>query len=242
MPGGRIDMRGNTMKDFIKFAWNIDDREDDTLVGGPKWLDVDRFDIVARASTSQLPSGELVDVDALRPMMKALLAERFKLRVHTGEEAIEVYAIEASGRSALKLAKADRSRRSGCRNTVDPAPASQALTRHFECHNVSMAQFADQLRDLGAGYMDHAAIDATGLEGWWDFAVSFSPRKATKTVAGARTGANGDEGQVAAAPDPTGAVTFFEALDKQAGLKLRLRKRRMPVLVIDHVEQRPTEN
>jgi uncharacterized protein (TIGR03435 family) len=33
-----------------------------------------------------------------------------------------------------------------------------------------------------------------------------------------------------------------QALEKQLGLKLELQKRPMPVLVIDHVEQKPTEN
>jgi uncharacterized protein (TIGR03435 family) len=42
--------------------------------------------------------------------------------------------------------------------------------------------------------------------------------------------------------DPNGAISLFEALDKQLGLKLEPQKRPMPVLMIDHVEQRPTEN
>ena len=38
------------------------------------------------------------------------------------------------------------------------------------------------------------------------------------------------------------AVRTVEALDRQLGLKLELRKHPMPVLVIDHVELMPTEN
>jgi uncharacterized protein (TIGR03435 family) len=47
---------------------------------------------------------------------------------------------------------------------------------------------------------------------------------------------------VAAASDPTGAVTLFEAIEKQLGLKLEAQKRPVSVLVIDHAEQKPTEN
>ena len=44
------------------------------------------------------------------------------------------------------------------------------------------------------------------------------------------------------ASEPTGALTLFEAVDKQLGLKLAMHKRSMPVIVIDHIEQKPTEN
>jgi uncharacterized protein (TIGR03435 family) len=42
--------------------------------------------------------------------------------------------------------------------------------------------------------------------------------------------------------DPTGALTLFEALQKQLGLRLAAEKRAMPVLVIDHVEPKPSDN
>jgi uncharacterized protein (TIGR03435 family) len=44
------------------------------------------------------------------------------------------------------------------------------------------------------------------------------------------------------AADPNGAVTMFEAVSKQLGLKLEKQKRTASVLVIDHMEETPTEN
>jgi len=44
------------------------------------------------------------------------------------------------------------------------------------------------------------------------------------------------------ASDPSGAVSLTDALNKQLGLKLEAQKRPMPVLVIDHIEEKPTEN
>jgi uncharacterized protein (TIGR03435 family) len=44
------------------------------------------------------------------------------------------------------------------------------------------------------------------------------------------------------APEPTGDVSAFEALEQQLGLKLKEAKRRMPVFVIDHIDENPTEN
>ena len=101
-----------------------------------------------------------------------------------------------------------------------------------------MGQFADMLRGLDNGYIEHPVIDATGLREAWDFALSYSPRRALRTTGRV----NADEASVPSASDPTGAVSLFEALDKQLGLKLKLQKHRMPVLVIDHVEQKPTDN
>src|SRR5262245_4407234 len=45
------------------------------MVGGPTWLDSDRFDIVAKA-----PEGSRPDQTML--MLRGLLADRFKLKVH----------------------------------------------------------------------------------------------------------------------------------------------------------------
>ena len=47
---------------------------------------------------------------------------------------------------------------------------------------------------------------------------------------------------VPAAADPNGGLTLEEAIDKQLGLKLEVHKRPEKVLVIDHMEEQPTEN
>jgi uncharacterized protein (TIGR03435 family) len=95
---------------------------------------------------------------------------------------------------------------------------------------------------MAAGYIDHAVIDSTGLEGGWDFVLTWTGRRAFPNGGGR----GGETGQPAAgavaATDPTGALTFFEAVERELGLKLEIRKHPMPILVIDHVEQRPTDN
>ena len=42
--------------------------------------------------------------------------------------------------------------------------------------------------------------------------------------------------------DPNGALSLFDAVSKQLGLKLEKQTRPVPVLVIDHIEEKPTEN
>ena len=47
---------------------------------------------------------------------------------------------------------------------------------------------------------------------------------------------------VPTAADPSGTLTIFQAVEKQLGLKLEMEKRTVPVIVIDHIEQKPTDN
>jgi uncharacterized protein (TIGR03435 family) len=49
-------------------------------------------------------------------------------------------------------------------------------------------------------------------------------------------------GDAANSSDPNGALSVFDAVNKQLGLKLEKTKRSYPVLVIDHIEETPTEN
>jgi uncharacterized protein (TIGR03435 family) len=46
----------------------------------------------------------------------------------------------------------------------------------------------------------------------------------------------------AAAADPTGKFSLAEVISRQLGLKLELVRRPAQVLVIDHIEPKPTEN
>jgi len=239
-PGGRINLQSFTLKMLIDIAWDING--DEMLVGAPKWLDSDRFDIVAKASTAG-PSPD-VDFDDLRLMVRALLADRFKLATHTEDREISAYTLVAA---KPKLTKADPLNRTGCKE--GPAPGAKdlrdvnpVLARLLTCQNMTMAQFAEQLPSLASGYIHSPVMDATGIEGAWDFTLNFSPIGLFQS-AGVRVGDPGQPaGAAPAASDPSGALSLFDAVSKQLGLKLEMHKRSVPVLVIDHVEQKPTEN
>jgi uncharacterized protein (TIGR03435 family) len=44
------------------------------------------------------------------------------------------------------------------------------------------------------------------------------------------------------APAPNGAISLMEAVSRQLGLKMEMQKRPTQVLVVDHLEEKPTEN
>jgi uncharacterized protein (TIGR03435 family) len=52
LPGGRIELPGQTVRDPIFFAYAV---QDDMIVGAPKWAGEERFDIVAKAPSSATP-------------------------------------------------------------------------------------------------------------------------------------------------------------------------------------------
>ncbi len=234
-PGGRITVRGATLKFLVETVWGL--TTDDMLVGAPKFIDSDRWDIVAKASGIVAEEND-ADFDAIFQMVKSLLQDRFKLVTHTEERAVPAFTLSAS---KPKMKKADPASRTGCKEgpltlvKMDPRNSNPVLGRLITCTNVTMAYFADQLQYLANGYVHSGVLDATGLEGGWDFTLSFS------TIGQFHGGVPPLPGTAGAA-DPNGAVSLPDAMEKQLGLKLESVKRQLPVLIVDHIEQKPTDN
>ncbi len=112
---------------------------------------------------------------------------------------------------------------------------------------MTMAQFAEDLSDLSTNYLHYPAVDATGIHGAWDFSLTFDPIPPNQLAlaagqSGPRTGRTTGTPEPGALSAPGGGVSLFEALEKQLGLKLEMRKRPEPVFVIDHIEENPTDN
>jgi uncharacterized protein (TIGR03435 family) len=248
---GRLYVPGITLQNLIMVAWEINGP--DFLVGAPKWLNDDKYDILAKApegvaigDLTPNRNGVSVNIDALRPMLRALIMERFRLAVHTEERPMNAYTLIANKH---KLKKADPISRTKWQEGVAPDSkgdknANPAFGRLVTCQNVTMAQFAEMLPSIAPGYLRTNVVDATGLEGGYDFTFSFSPIGALQAVQTARPPAERASGAEGAteAPDPGGAISLFEALNKQLGLKLETVKRPVQVLVIDRVERKPLEN
>jgi uncharacterized protein (TIGR03435 family) len=210
----------------------------DQITGLPPFADTEKFDITAKAP-SDGPSAPAIDMEASAPMIRALLADRFKMTYHTEQRELSAYSLVAA---KPKMKKADPASRTFCKNGNAPAgspPASTMLT----CQNTAMAQFADQLQGM-APDLNWPVLDATGVEGGWDFTLVFSRSFPRAVATGAGMAMQGASGAVAdaGASDPNGAQTIFEALEKQLGLKLEKQKRNEPVIVIDHLEQKPSDN
>jgi uncharacterized protein (TIGR03435 family) len=246
-PGGRINWIGVPLRALITQAWDLDPDPHAEIAGAPKWLDSARFDLVAKAPAEATANGRQIFSDDLRMMLRALLVDRFGMETHFEERPVDAYTLVSA---KPKLKKADPANRPGCKigppqPPRDPGQGPPPLVT--VCENVTMAQFADRLQDIARSYIRYPVLDATGIEGSWDFTLSFRP--APPPAGGPGRGAPkggppplgpGPEGDMAA--DPAGSISLFGAVEKQLGLKLQPHKRPMPVVVIDHIEQKPTDN
>lgn len=215
LPGGRIELPGQTVRDLIAFAYSV---QDDMIVGAPKWAGEERYDIVAKAPTSAAP-------DTLRGMMRGLLAERFQLATHNQDKLTGAYVLTlAKDAPAIRATSGGQTR---CQWTGN----SDSLRRR-ECHNMTMEEFARELPNTGGIGITLPVKDQTGLPGGYDFEFevgTVSRRAPDAADGGAATPVAEDSGP-----------TIFAALLK-LGLRLQEKKIMLPALTIDRVE-RPVKN
>lgn len=247
--GDEVNLQNIPLKFLITFAWDLDPRDDSTLVA-PKWIESDRVDIHAKIAASDLgvnSSGKPGSVDfyELRPMLRALLIDRFQIKFHMETRPADVYSLTAVHPN---LTKADPSERTECkdgpgRDGKDPRMTNVMLNSLVTCQNMTMDQFSEMLTSMRgrSGYIFYPVINDTGLKGAWDFTTSWSSADLMR-AAGPGSNPAPASGDLPTASEPNGAISYFEALQKQHGLKLAKVKRPEPVLVIDQISEKPTEN
>ena len=204
--------------------------------GGPGWVNSDRYVILATASGN--PSRGQMN----GPMLRALLEERFKLKVHRESKIVPVYALTlAKGQLKLKAAQEGRCIQSDPTEMPPisapgeppptvcgrPFPSPKGRSVAFDIYGTSIADFADALLSR---VMDRVVIDKTGKAGLFDVHFEFTPDNATPLGGQAPVPESGQLG-----------LSIFTALEEQLGLKVESTKGPVDILVIDHVE-RPSEN
>lgn len=230
----QINIQGATLSMMVE---SFNDVSSDMIQGAPKSFSEDRWDITAKMISTDPGQPPQADPATRTKLINKLLEERFKLKMHTEERVVPAYTLSAG---KPKMAKADPTTRTGCYegpgpDGKDPRIAEPLLSRLLYCRNMTMAQFADLLPQQANGYVQSAVLDKTGLTDAYDFTLSFS---AFGILQESLKGSS----QPGGVADPNGALSLADAVSKQLGLKLELEKRPAPVLVIDHVEQKPTEN
>jgi uncharacterized protein (TIGR03435 family) len=240
----RLTRQNVTLTQMINTAWNI--YNPDMVVGLPKFAGTDHYDLMAKIPESILTAEggfrDQVDLDLYRPMYQAMLADRFQMKVHFEDRLVNTWVLSAV---KPKLQRADPANRTKwiegpAPGENDPRKANPGLHRYVRCRNMTMAEFAALLPSIVPGNQTSVVLDETALSGSWDFNLSFGGF-GFDVVAGIAPRA-GDGAAPNAASDPSGAVSLKDAIGKQLGLKLELQKRPMQVLVIDHIEPKPTEN
>jgi uncharacterized protein (TIGR03435 family) len=254
--GGQMDLHAISLKDLITFAWDLNPIDKEGIVNAPAWLEKDRFDFLAKVAGTDDGNGHVkpadVDNEALRQLIRGLIEDRFKMKSHTENRPVTTYTLVAAGPKLKPTA--DPNSRTKCTEGVGPDgkdPRQQFPTRNrlMWCQNMTMAQFAGELEYLANGFIYYPVQDDTGLKGGYDFAVNFTSIQLMNqgsggggAASGGGSGGSAGAGAGPSASDPNGAISLFDAIKSELGIKLEKGKRDEPVLVIDHIEEQPTEN
>ena len=234
-PNGRVNAVNIPLTQIIAIAWDV---TPEMLGDVPSWMNSARYDLIARASTDVKPGDPPIDPEMLRLMLRALLIDRFKMKTHMEQRPVSAYTLYAD---QPKLKPSNPSTRTKCvegpgPSARDPRNNNPILSRLVTCTNMTMAQFADRIQGLAPGYIRVPVLDATKIEGAFDFTFNFSPIGIFQAP-GAPAGDAGQGGAGLSASEPTGAMSLFDALRRQLGLRLEQEKRQNPVLVIDSAER-----
>jgi uncharacterized protein (TIGR03435 family) len=231
LPGGRLRMPGMSLRLLIQVAHDVKTSQ---VIGGPDWVDSTRYDIEAIASG-------VTTHDQMRPMLRTLLSDRFKLILKRDTRTLPVFELLPT-KSGLKIAPM----KEGACITLTPdslppkismPPAAMPnvcgwvrrvfLTRppasveRIEGVGIPMADLVSFL----SPDVDRLIIDRTGFKERFTFQLDFASSALSADLS----------------TDSRAAASLFEALKEQLGLELRRSNVPVDVHVITSVE-RPSEN
>jgi bla regulator protein blaR1 len=240
LPGGRVTVTNMPARGLITFAYQLGQYQ---LIGGPSWLDNDRFDITAKMEGNPEWEGPgSGKADPIMLAMRALLAERFKLKLHIESRELDAFALvmlkPGVPGAALKPSTTDcKALAERLRQGQAPPGPPQPVNGIVPCSimgrigQISFDGFPmSQAAGMLVGQAGRPVVDRTGLTGNWQFVVTFAQEQRGPLPPGVEL----------PPPDPN-APSFFTALQEQLGLKLESTKAPFDVTVIDAVE-RPTDD
>jgi uncharacterized protein (TIGR03435 family) len=142
-----LTARNVTLLFCIRIAYDVQDYQ----ISGPDWLTTEQYDIAAKTDTQ-------VNQDQLRLMLRALLAERFKLALHREEKTRSAYELVV-GANGPKLTEAK----------VDEKGGVTASIGHLAFTAAPMSALVRRLSQQ----LHEPVSDLTGLKGIYDFTLDW---------------------------------------------------------------------
>ena len=244
-PGGRFRATNVPLRELIAAAYGPPQPlAAFQITGGAKWVETDRFDIVAKAPGDPQP-GPNGPPPAMFAMLRNLLVERFQLAVHRETKDSPVYALvlaRADGKLGPQLHPATTdcaalmaaARARGGAPPPPPAPGERMPCgmRMFPGNLSGGGSSIAQITNVLARFVSRTVVDKTGLTGNYDLDLQWTPDQLPQ--------GRGDAPPGIPAVDPNGP-SIFTAVQEQLGLKLDSTRGPVDVLVIDRAEH-PTED
>jgi uncharacterized protein (TIGR03435 family) len=200
-PGGRLSANCTTLKFLLEWAYGIQPSQHSD---GPGWVGTDRYEIAAKAEGN--PNDAQVKL-----MMRTLLAERFRLKIHHESRELTGYVLSV-GKTPPRLVHAKEEETRSIR-IAPQTGADQRVVYRIIGTRFSVAE----LGDLFGRQLGRVVVDRTGLAGDFDFTVDLAP----------------DESQ----PNPLDPALLLVALRDQLGLTVKSEKTVVDFLAIDGAER-----
>jgi uncharacterized protein (TIGR03435 family) len=201
-----------TVKLLIQQTYGVRDFQ---IVGAPAWLGSERYDITAKPEGAATP-------EEMKPMLKALLADRFQFKFHRETKDLPTYSLVVA-KNGPKLHASEAVHES------DGPKGGQMMRMgrgQFNAQGAPIASLANRLGDL----LGRSVIDKTELKGDYDIKLEWTP---DENEGGMFRGA---DPHAEARPDPMGP-SLMTALQEQLGLKLESTRGPVEILVIERVEK-----
>jgi uncharacterized protein (TIGR03435 family) len=227
-PDGRWTATNITLQELIELAYQRHGFDRREVLGGPAWMDSERFDVDAKA-----PEEHILSPDGFPRqtwlMLRALLAERFNLGVRSEKREGPVYelvTVNADGRLGPRLRRSDvdcgvvmmmsiRGER-----PMNPTCSFAPYPGRLVATAVTMPDLASVLSET----VDRGVVDRTSLEGNFDLdveGVEFRPK--------------GPFGPSSRPSDTT--ESLFTTLPEQLGLKLEPRNGFREIIIVDSADK-----
>ena len=208
---------------LIRVAYGLLERQ---ILDGPGWIRAERFNVTARMSMSTDGPRD----QALR-MLQALLADRFKLRLHKETRNLPVYALVPDS--------------GGVKPGRDPEGQGGGIMLMARGWTRIQRVKSDALAGYLTGIVDRPVVDKSNLDRELTFDLMWTPAESV-SAADAIPGCPPDLEEMAkrlkfTLTDRSCPSSVFTALREQIGLRLEAQNAPTEVLVIDSIEM-PTEN
>jgi len=221
LPGGHFMDSRTTLFSMIILAYDIKNPMVQ-LVGLPGWGRDRSFSVEAKpgADFAGLPPAE--NLDQVRFMLRAMLADRFRLQVHTETREAPIVTLDLV-RGGIKIKEVEPptpSERAGQVSAAMGDSSGRAIGKKS-----TMADVAKML----VVFLKRPVIDHTGLKGYYDFGIKWSAPEGSGEQPG-RTGFGAE-----------GEALLISALREQLGLRLTATTGPVDYWVVDHAEL-PTQN
>jgi uncharacterized protein (TIGR03435 family) len=212
VPLGRCVFRFVTLKELVGLVY--DDRRAVRITGGPNWLGTARFDVEAKAENPTQTTEA-----SLQEMLRNLLLDRFKLKLHLEDREMRGVALVIS-KNGPKLARAQYAPRKGSFIRENGTLVGRG---------VAMAELAEEL----SYWLRRPIIDATTLQGRFDVRLRYTPQDG-ELIPPPPPPPPGPPSRTTDEPEPP---SVFDAIQEQLGLRLEARNVRLQLIVVDSAEQ-----